>query len=81
MVFLAVTPTGLQDALRHAASSDAAIWCGADAISEADFDALDHRNLTRFSYELGGREDEVMDGAIETINEHHPTESVWVEAT
>jgi hypothetical protein len=36
MVFLAITPAGLANALR-AAKTDDAVWCGSDAITEADY--------------------------------------------
>lgn len=34
MVFLAVTPADLEDALRESDKSGAAVWCGADAIEQ-----------------------------------------------
>ena len=37
MVFLAITPRGLEDALREATKSATPVWCGADAISEEDW--------------------------------------------
>ena len=49
MIFLAITPTGLAQALRAATESDA-IWCGSDAISEADYAARQWSNLSRFGY-------------------------------
>lgn len=77
MVFLAITHTGLANALRVATADDA-IWCGSDAISEADYATMKHRNLTRFIYELGDRV--LVDDAIGTIEEHHPGQIIWVEA-
>ena len=77
MVFLAITPAGLTDALR-AARADDAIWCGSDAITEADYARLKHPNLSRFIYELGDRR--LIDDAIGTIEEHHPAQTIWVEA-
>ncbi|MDQ0074841.1 UTP-glucose-1-phosphate uridylyltransferase [Variovorax boronicumulans] len=80
MVFLAITPSGLKDALREAAGSGTAIWCGADAVSEQDFAVLKGKGLTRFSYALGAREQPVLEDALDTIGQHHPDEIVWVEA-
>lgn len=80
MVFLAITPRGLKRALQNAAGYSAAIWCGADDISEEAFDALEGVNLTRFSYELGRRDASTLKGSLLTIEEHHPVEVVWVEA-
>lgn len=80
MVFLAITPGGLKDALRVAVSSGTTVWCGADAVSEQDFAALKGTGLTRFAYELGARDPRVLEGALDTIDQHHPNEVVWVEA-
>lgn len=80
MVFLAITPRGLTDALRESANSGTAVWCGADAISEEDFAARKTGSLTRFTYELGERDPLVLEDALSTIKEHHPDEVVWVEA-
>jgi hypothetical protein len=80
VVFLAITPTGLADALRVAADSDTAVWCGADAISRGEEVALGREELSRFSYGLGTRDPEVLESALGTIGQHHPGEVVWVEA-
>lgn len=73
MIFLAITPTGLAQALRAATESDA-IWCGSDAISEADYAARQWSKLSRFAYSL---EDRVLiDDAVSTIEEHHPGHTI-----
>lgn len=79
MVLLAITPSGLEDALRLAEGGETAIWCGADAISDEDYAKLKHRNVSRFVYGLAGEGQDVLAGAIETIEEHHPNQTVWVE--
>lgn len=77
MIFLAITPSGLADALRAAGESDA-IWCGSDAITEADYAMLKHANLSRFIYALAdGR---LISDAMDTIAEHHPGQNIWVES-
>ena len=77
MVFVAVTAAGLAEALRQAASDDP-IWCGSDAISEAEYARLKRPSLSRFNYSL---EDlELADGAIATVAEHHPGHTMWIEA-
>jgi hypothetical protein len=80
VVFLAITPRGLKDALREFSGSRTAVWCGADAVSEEDFVALRGAYLTRFSYELGARDPLALEDALETIDQHHPDEVVWIEA-
>ena len=80
MVFLALTQEGLAEALRIANAQDCAVWCGADAMSEEQFDsASGPKNLTRFAYSLQDADAEVLAGALATIEEHHPRERVWVE--
>lgn len=79
MVYLAITAKRLSEALLQAAPTGAAVWCGADAMSEADFDANTYKNLTRFNYALGGGDVETLKGALDTIDQHHPGEFVLVE--
>lgn len=79
MVLLAITEAGLQDALRLGTENSLAIWCGADAISEADYANLKRGRVSRFIYPLSGESGDVLTGAIDTIKEHHPGEIVWVE--
>jgi hypothetical protein len=80
VVFLAITPSGLKDALRVAADSGSAVWCGADAISEEAYATLKGKRRSRFIYDLGTRDPLVLEGALDTIGQHHPDEVVWVEA-
>jgi hypothetical protein len=77
MVFPAITPAGLAEAL-HSAKTDEAIWCGSDAVAEDNYQALDRPNVSRFIYELGDRD--LIAVAVGTIKEHHPGQTVWVEA-
>jgi len=81
MVFLALTPGGLLEALALAGTTSP-VWCCASAISEAEFSANPSPNLTRFAYTIvGGVASPEMIGALSTIEEHHPNERIWVECT
>lgn len=80
MVFLAITANGLRAALRESANSGAAIWCGADALSGVDAAKTKGAALSHFTYDLGGRDPHVIEGALDTIEQHHPDEVVWIEA-
>ena len=40
---------------------------------------LSGAKLTRFSYPLANASAEVIAGALGTIDEHHPSEIVWVQ--
>jgi hypothetical protein len=77
MVFLAITSTGLADAFR-AASAEDAVWCGSDAIAEADPLSAFPPSLSRFIYALGDRV--LIADALRTVEEHHPGQTIWVEA-
>ena len=80
MVFLAISSAGLAEALRVARSNGSRVWCGADAISESDYLAQDGGDLSRFDSALAGECREVVEGALETIREHHPGATIWVES-
>jgi hypothetical protein len=80
MIFLAMTSTGLAEALRTAKPGDD-VWCGSDAISEDDYAALPAPKPSRFAYSLTGPDSAgIVEGAVATIEEHHPGHTVWVES-
>ncbi|RYE38580.1 MAG: hypothetical protein EOP24_46610 [Hyphomicrobiales bacterium] len=79
MVFLALTTKGLTDALHLVADSGRAIWCGADAISAEEFQSQRLPGVTRFDYAPGSTNGESVARALDTIAQHHPGETVWVE--
>ena len=79
MVFLAITPKGLEDAMRNFAQTAEAVWCGADALSEAEFTVKALKGVTRLSYGLTGENAVLIQDALGTIAEHHPGQSIWVE--
>lgn len=78
MIYLAITSEGLAQAL-HVAEGGDAVWCGADAISESAWAALPTPKCTRFVHEL--RDRVLLDDALSTIKEHHPGQTIWIEAT
>lgn len=80
MVYLALTPQGLRDILHDAAAVDMPVWCGADALSEAEFESLERGNITRFNYSLADADMATVQDALATIAEHHPGERVWIES-
>ena len=76
MIFLAITTQGLEKALEVATGGNHRIWCGSDAISEAD-DLV--KRVSRFNYALSGVDKNILEGALETIKEHHPGQTIWIE--
>lgn len=80
MVYLAITAQGLQGALETAAKTGAVVWCGADTMTEQDFDRHIGSAVSRFNYTLGDATEDDLAGAVETIRLHHPEASIWVES-
>lgn len=80
MVFLALTRSGLDEAIALNESAGGAIWCGCDVITEYEFSDLIGRNVSRFNFALFGAVDETFSGALATIADHHPTEKIWIES-
>jgi len=80
MVFLAITASGLTQAIALAKVQPFPIWCGSDALSESEHKELVGVDLSRFTYPLKGEASDVVVGALETIAEHHPGETIWVES-
>jgi hypothetical protein len=79
MVFLALTPAGLFEAIALA-NGEVPVWCTAEAISESEFSELAAENVTRFVYSTSGPNPMIaVADALETISEHHPGQRVWVE--
>jgi hypothetical protein len=80
MVFLALSPKGLADALDRATKTGEAVWCGAEAVSEEEFRCAGLKSVSRFAYGLAAENSESLADAVATIAEHHPGQSIWVEA-
>jgi len=80
MVYLVLTPQGLQEIFDAPEAAEAPVWCGANALSEAEFAKLERSNVTRFTYSLVNAEKATIQRALWTIEEHHPGERVWVES-
>jgi hypothetical protein len=82
MVYLALSPTAAWEAIDLARNSGAAVWVGSDALTYAEYIAAGESGISvsRFIYPLNNVEVSVLRGAIETIQEHHPNETIWVQA-
>ena len=80
MVYLALTAQGLQEILAAPEAVKAPVWCGADALSEVEFEKLERGNVTRFTYSFVNADKAIIERALSTIEEHHPGESIWVES-
>ena len=81
MVYLALTPQGAHDVMNLARDSGSAVWVGSDGLSDAEYEEAGRSGvkISRFIYALVGADRHTVDGAIETVVEHHPNETIWVE--
>jgi hypothetical protein len=79
IIYLAITPNGLQTALSYV-ETGAAVWCGADAMTDDDFNANTDPRVSRFTYPLKDAPTDVLADALATVREHHPEGMIWVEA-
>lgn len=79
MVFLAITSDGLARAIQIATVTGDAVWCGADAITASEYAQRKGPSLSRFNYDLQSGDASMMQDALQTIEEHHPGETVWIE--
>ncbi|MFZ6741802.1 hypothetical protein ACO0LC_01070 [Undibacterium sp. JH2W] len=79
MVFLALTRNGLDELIALRKTTDIAIWCGSNVLSNAEYAALSGMNISRFNYPLKSPGDEAFQGALETMADHHGNEKIWVE--
>jgi len=79
MIFLAITPKGLADALASAREDDH-IWCGRDAVCDEQRDEIFRMKVTIFSYAFTGQNAyEDIQRSVSTMEHHHPEHTVWVE--
>jgi hypothetical protein len=81
MVYLALDRTSALDVIRFVRGHAHAIWVGADVISREEHQRFvsEGVNLTRFGYSVDREDAEVMAMSLETIREHHPGETIWVQ--
>ena len=82
MPFLALTDNGLAEATDGSRITSAAIWCGSDLLTQEQHAELLKRgfDVTRFSYDLSNAAVDQIAKAVDTMTEHHPGETVWVES-
>jgi hypothetical protein len=80
MVYLAISQLGLAEALHAANLTGHAVWCGSDAVSDEEYQTRKLKNFSRFNFPLQTAEPGAIEGALATIAEHHPNETIWVES-
>ena len=82
MVFLAITRQGYESYCTLGGITAGALWVAAGVLSSEELATLRAAggDVSDFNYAIEPHESDVISGAVETIKEHHPGESVWVEA-
>ena len=57
------------------------VWLGAEVLSQEEIDSVRALgiDLTDLNYTINIQDFSEIEGAVETIREHHPSHKVWVE--
>ena len=81
MVFLILEPQAVSDTVRLAKQCGQSVWVGSDAITSEEHQNLvrDGVKVTRLAYPLANETADVVADALATIEEHHPSEIIWVQ--
>jgi len=80
MVYLVTSKGGLAEALRLSNGERAIMWLAHGLLEDSEVDALRGagHDVTVWSYPESTSFEELQ-GAVATIEEHHPGHTVWVE--
>jgi len=80
MVFLVTSKNGLAEALRLSNGGQAILWLAHGLLTESELQSLrgEGHDVTVWSYPESTSFNELQ-GSVETIEEHHPGHTVWVE--
>jgi hypothetical protein len=78
MIYLVLETRALDEVIKL---PGVAIWAGSNVLTELNHQDLIAQgfNVTRFDYSVSAVNKNELEDAIETIKEHHPTESIWVQ--
>jgi len=81
MVILIATRNGYDELKPIIFSGMYPVWVGADVLSQEEIDAIRELGvyLTNFCYSINVENFYEIEGAVNTINQHHPDERVWLE--
>ena len=58
------------------------VWCASGILTPAESKALYEAgiDLTMFNYEVDIHDEELLEGALYTIREHHPGVDIWIDS-
>lgn len=82
MIFLALTRKGYESYKSIENNSKFSLWLSAGIFSNAELITLRESGavFSDFNYVVEPNDKEAISCAIDTIKEHHPNETVWVES-
>ena len=81
MVILIATRSGYEELKPVIFSGLYPVWLGAEVLSLEEMDSIRSLgiDLTDFNYTINIENFREVEGAVETIREHHPNQKVWIE--
>lgn len=81
MIIFAVTKEGFLELEPVIRTGSYHIWIGNNVLSDSELDSYRKMgvDITNFNYAIAPENKDELDGALETIAEHHPGERVWLE--
>jgi hypothetical protein len=79
MPLLALTRAGVASFVQGGPKATC-LWVGSDVLSEPEIEKLQALNLEVSVFVHPVRTQDEIEDAIPTLREHHPNESVWIEA-
>jgi len=81
MIFFVLTRTGYDELLQHFGRSPSPLWVNDGVLSSAELMQLRHEGIavTNFANVIDTKNLSAVNSAIETIQEHHEGQRVWVE--
>lgn len=82
MVFLVTSRAGYRSYSSEFGVLGSPLWLTSGVISKEELTGLRASgvNVSEFNYEIGEGEWDAIESAVATVKEHHPGETVWVQA-
>jgi hypothetical protein len=81
MVVLALTRGGYDELRERTGAVPSPLWVGCGVLTEPELAQLRSSGIevTKFNHPISPDDTSAIEGAIETIAQHHPGQTIWVE--
>jgi hypothetical protein len=81
MVFLILSRTGFEELKALLGKCPSPCWVNGDVFSEQELEELRQKgeDISRFSYVISKEDFASLEAVLNTIRDHHPQETIWVE--